>query len=285
MTNLIIGCGYIGRRVAALWRQQGHRVLATTRHRVALPDFSRLGLESVICDVLSPAPLRSLPPLDTVLYAVGFDRSSGSTMRDVYITGLARVLDALPPVRRFIHVSSSSVYGQTDGAWVDEDSPTHPQEESGQIVLEAERVLKEAKPDAMILRLAGIYGTGRLLRQKTIAAGEPIIGDPDKWLNLIHADDGARAILAAADRFHPGLVVNVCDDHPVSRRDFYAELARLLSAPPPHFVPPPADQPTPPHEKAHRRIRNRRLKEALGYSLEYPSFREGLAASIAVGPS
>lgn len=277
---LIIGCGYLGRRVAALWRAEGQRVLATTRRSETAEEWRRLGLEPVVCDVLAPEALASLPPLETVLYAVGFDRSSGASMRSVYVDGLARVLDHLPAFDKFVHVSSSSVYGQTEGEWVDEDSPTDPQEESGRIVLDAEKFLRVRRPEAVILRFAGIYGPGRLLRQKSIEAGEPIVGNAERWLNLIHVEDGARAVLAARNHAPPGTTFNVADGYPVLRRDFYAELARLLQAPAPRFVPVPPGQPTPPHERGHRRIDSRRLREVLGFRPAFATFRLGLAASI-----
>ena len=135
--------------------------------------------------------------------AFGLDRSSGQTMRAVYVEGLANVLAALPAPARFVHVSSTSVYGQTDGEEVDEQSATEPEEESGKIVLEAERVLRRAAPEAIILRFAGIYGPGRLLRRQAIEAGEPIVGNADKWLNLIQVEDGAEAVLAAVELQHP----------------------------------------------------------------------------------
>jgi nucleoside-diphosphate-sugar epimerase len=131
----------------------------------------------------------------------------------------------------------------------------------------------------VILRFSGIYGPGRLLRRAAIEKGEPIVADADKWLNLIHVEDGARAILAAEARAAPGRVYNVCDDQPVRRRDFYAELARALGAPPPRFVAPPVAA-LPPHEKGNRRIRNARMKEELRVELRYAGFLEGLAASV-----
>jgi nucleoside-diphosphate-sugar epimerase len=274
-TCLIFGCGYLGKRVASLWLTQGRRVFAATRNVANLPPNA----EPIVCDVLKADTLPSLPQVDTVLYAIGFDRTSGATMRDVYVDGLANVLAQLLPPRRFVYVSSSSVYGQTDGGWVDETSPTLPAEESGRIVLDAESLLQAKLPDAIILRFAGIYGPGRLLRQQTIEKGAPITGDADKWLNLIHVDDGARAILAAEEHARPGRIYNICDDHPVRRRYFYAALARFLRAPEPTFIAPPPDQPTPPHEKAHRRINNCRMKEELRVALMYPNYHEGLSAS------
>jgi nucleoside-diphosphate-sugar epimerase len=275
-TSLILGCGYLGARVASLWQQQDRRIYAATRNAEHLPE----GVEPIACDVLQPQSLQLLPEVDTVLYAVGFDRKSGATMRSVYVDGLANVLDHLRAPARFIYISSSSVYGQADGGWIDETSPTEPNEESGRIVLEAEAVLRAKLPGAMILRFAGIYGPGRLLRRQTIEKGEPIMGDADKWLNLIHVEDGARVILAAEEHGRPGCVYSICDDHPVRRRYFYAALARALGTAEPRFVPPPALQPSPPHEKGNRRISNRRMKEELQVLLRYPDYEQGLRASL-----
>jgi len=272
-TTLILGCGYLGQRVAQLWKHR--HVHAVTRNPAHLPA----GITPIVADVLQPESLRALPQVDTVLYAIGFDRTSGASMRAVYVDGLANVLAHLPTPKRFLYVSSSSVYGQTNGGWIDESSPTEPIEDSGRIVLEAEATLRARMPSAMILRFAGIYGPGRLLRRQTIEKAEPIIGDADKWLNLIHVEDGANLVLAAEERGKPGETYNVCDDHPVRRRYFYATLARVLGAPEPRFVAPPPDQPTPPHEKANRRINNRLMKEQLQVELRYPDYDQGLRAS------
>jgi nucleoside-diphosphate-sugar epimerase len=281
MDKLIIGCGYLGRRVAALWRQQGHRVFATTRNLARAEEFRRLGLEPIVCDVLDPASLRGLPSVTTALYCVGLDRSSGRSMREVYVDGLTNALAALPTPGRFLQVSSTSVYGQTNGEDVDEEAVTNPEEESGKIVLEAEQVVRRFHPGAVILRFAGIYGPGRLLRRPAIEAGEPIVGNAEKWLNLIQVEDGAAAVLAAEERGQPGAVYNICDDQPVRRRDFFARLAQLLHAPAPRFVEPPPGAPLPPHERANRRLINRRMHEVLQVRLRYPSYEQGLPASIA----
>ena len=278
MDVLIIGCGYLGRRVAGLWRGQGRHVFATARHTSA----SEAGLaEWLVCDVLDRRFLQDFPKVGTVLYAVGFDRTGGASMRSVYVDGLANVLAHLPPPDKFIYISSSSVYGQTGGEWVDEDSPTCPEEESGKIVLDAERVLKAMLPQAVILRFAGIYGPGRLLRRQAIEKGEPILADPERWLNLIHVEDGAAAILAAEQFAQAGDTINVCDGRPVRRCEFFTLLAQLLGVPKPRFLPPdPALLPLPPHEKSNRRIGNRKLLEELHVRLRYPTWREGLEKSI-----
>jgi nucleoside-diphosphate-sugar epimerase len=278
MRLLIIGCGYLGRRVARSAAAAGHMVHAMTRSAAHADEFRSQGWEPVIADVLKPESLAELPQVDVVVHAVGLDRRSGASMQDVYVGGMANVVRFLSKPGRFLYVSSSSVYGQTDGSWVDESSPTEPQEDSGRIVLETEQTLRSALPDAIVLRFSGIYGPGRLLRRQTIESGEPIVGDAEKWLNLIHVEDGAAAVLRAFEA-PLGSTFNICDDEPVKRRDFYRELARCLGKPEPTFLPPPPGQPTPPHEKGNRRIRNEAMRRSFGIELAYPNFRVGLAAS------
>jgi nucleoside-diphosphate-sugar epimerase len=119
-----------------------------------------------------------------------------------------------------------------------------------------------------------------LIRSQTVRSGEPLVGEPDKWLNLVHVEDGAAAVLAAEAKGRTGATYNVCDDRPVRRRDFYQAMARLLGAPEPRFVPPAPGDPLPAHERVNRRIVNRRLHDELQLQLRYPSFAEGLPACL-----
>jgi nucleoside-diphosphate-sugar epimerase len=280
MAKFVIGCGYLGERVARRWRAQGERVWAVTRSAAGAQRLERLGIEPVIADVLVPDTLTALPAAETVLYAVGYDRTSGKTMRDVYIEGLHNVLSRLPAAKRLLYVSSTGVYAQAHGEEVDETAVTEPRDESGQVVLEAERLLQRLRPEAVRLRFAGIYGPGRLLRRReALLAGEPFAGDPQQWLNLIHVEDGATAILAAEARAAAGEVYNISDGVPVTRRDFYEHLAALLGAPPPRFDSSPGVV-APRHDGVDRRIVNRKMRVELGVGLQFPSYREGLAASV-----
>ena len=279
--KLIIGCGYLGRRVAALWCAQNHCVFATIRSTARADEWGALGLQPILCDVLDAASLRSLPPVESIAYCIGLDRSTGVSMHSLYVGGLANVLAALPQsAPRFVYVSSTSVYGQTEGEEVDECATTEPQEESGKVVLEAERLLRARLPSAVILRFAGIYGPGRLMRGQAIKAGEPIVGDAEKWLNLIHVEDGAAVVVAADERAAPGSIYNVSDGSPVRRRVFYTTLAEVLGAPQPQFIPLAAGAVIPTHERGHRQVVSRRLRDELGVTLQYPTFEEGLLASI-----
>lgn len=280
MDRLVIGCGYVGKRVARAWQAQGGRVYATTRRRERAEEFQAAGLVPILCDVLDPDSLVNLPRVHTVLYAVGMDRAAGRSLREVYVEGLRQVLAHLPLPERFLYISSTSPYGQTAGEEVDESAPTEPVDQSGHVVLAAERLLREKLPGAIILRFSGIYGPDRLLRRRLLEAGQPLVGDPEKWVNLIHIEDGVAAILAAEERGRPGETYNISDDTPCRRGDFYAALAAKLGAPEPRWIPPEAEGTVPGPELVNRRIINRKAKAALGWTPRYPSFREGLASLL-----
>ena len=273
-SRLLVGCGYLGRRIAARWLAGGHHVFATTRGRAA--ELQSLGVTPIIADVLNPTSLQSLPACATVVFGVGFDRGGPHSMHDVYVHGLQNLIHNLPRPAKFIYISSTGVYGDARGAWVGEAAAPNPADESGRIVLEAEELLRRNLPQAIILRFAGIYGPGRLLRRiDGLRRGEPIAADPDKWLNLIHVEDGADAVIAAENRAASGEIFNVCDDLPVRRGEFFAKLAELVGAPQPSFFEDSGSR-----ERGNRRISNPKMHERLGVTLKYPSFREGLAQSV-----
>ncbi len=174
-----------------MWLAQGKKVAALTRSKT--DELRSQGIETILGDVLNVESLKALPKAKTVLYAVGMDRSAGRSFREVYVDGLKNVLQHLPAPERFLYVSSTGVYGQTGGEEIEESSPTVPLEDNGKTILEAEATLHQHLPGAIILRFAGIYGPGREIRRANIERGELIAGYADKWLNLIHVEDGARA--------------------------------------------------------------------------------------------
>jgi nucleoside-diphosphate-sugar epimerase len=268
--KLIIGCGYLGRRVAAAWVARGHRVFGTTRTVEGFGELRQLGVEPLQADVLDPKSLHSLPAVETVLHCVGLDRKAGVSRRSVYVDGLANVLDAIVAPKRFLYVSSTSVYGQTQGEEVDETAATEPADDAGRVMLAAEQALRQRVPDAVILRFTAIYGPGRFLRAQAVRAGEVLPVDPNSWLNLIHVDDGVQAVVAAEEHGKPGETYNVNDGHPVRRGEFYTTLAARLGAPQPRFAPPAVTA------DSNRRIVNRRLLEELEVRLQYPRYELGL---------
>lgn len=228
-------------------------------------------------------------PPESLLYAVGYDRSSESDIFAVYADGLQNVLAALPStVERVIYISTTGVYGPAGGDWIDEQTPPDPQRDGGRASLAAEHVLA-AHPlgrRSAILRLAGLYGPGRVPHLDKLRAGEPLPVPSAGWLNLIHVDDAAR-IVAAADAWLAAQppaaaphVFCISDGAPVIRGDYYAEVARVLGCPPPTFAPPPADSPAAARAAVSRRVLNAKMRDTLGVDLQFPTYREGLASIL-----
>jgi nucleoside-diphosphate-sugar epimerase len=268
--------------------QDGGRVFGTVRSPGRAAEIAAPGIEPVIADVLQPDSLRGLPRADRVFYCVGFDRAAGAAMRAVYVDGLQDVLENLPPsVGRIVYASSTGVYAQAGGEWVDEDSPTCPMHESGKVCLEAEgriRAWSETRSiSAVVLRFAGLYGPGRIVRRSILERGEPIPGDPDKYLNMIHIDDAARVSAAALDADEPGPIYVVGDDRPVTRREYYSVAARALEAPDPQFASPSPGSPEAARDATNKRVANHRMKQGLGIRMLYPDITTGLPAALTVG--
>ena len=305
MHKLIIGCGYLGLRAAQVWRARGDRVTALTRSTERAEQLRAEGIEPVVGDVLVRPSLAKLPEVETVLYAVGLDRNSGASRREVYVTGLANVLSQMAGrARRMIYVSSTSVYGQDSGEWVDETSLCEPDAENGRICLEAEQTARRhpavfggasaGGPGLMslnVLRLAGIYGPQRLLRRtELLHGGVPLEGRADAWLNLIHVDDAVRAVIACEERGRPNETYLVCDNRPARRSEYFAMLASLIGAPEPRFEAsageapscgePSGGEPLRSLLNLNKRCCNRKLREELGVELAFPTFAEGLPQAL-----
>ncbi len=282
--KLIFGCGYLGGQVSREWVAGGAQVYAVTRSRERASLLCASGVIPIQANVLDPRSLIDLPAVDTVLYAIGFDRSEGRSIREVYVDGLRNALDALQPCfRRLIYASSTGVYGQRDGEWVDEASRCDPARQGGIACRKAEELLQEHRLGArsVILRLAGLYGPGRIPRRRDLLAGRTIAAPIEGYLNLVHVDDAVQAIVAA-ERLAPlPSVYCVSDGSPVVRGDYYRELTRQLGAPAPRFVEPDPDSPASRRAGSSKRVSNDRLLHELQVRLRYPSYREGLSAILA----
>jgi len=289
VNRLIFGCGYLGTRVGRLWGSQRDRVNVVTRSDERAIELGTEGFITCGGDVTEPGSLtflNVLPELDTVLHAVGYDRGGEHSIHQVYAEGMQNVLAALPDsVGRFIYISTTGVYGDAGGEWIDEQTPPNPSRAGGQASLAAEQAIRESRfaNKAIILRLAGIYGPGRLPYLKQIEAGEPIEAPQTGHLNLIHVDDAARIVhqVACSDFELTGpRVYCVCDGNPVVRSDYYSELARLLGAPEPRFATPADGSPRAARAAADKRVSNRRLLEEVQPEWLYSTYREGLAAIL-----
>ena len=282
LRTLIFGCGYLGSRVAAVARDRGDTVFATTRDLGKAKCLAGQGFTPVVADWADSRTLARLPQVDRVLVAVSYDRRSGQDRYESQVGGFARLLQVLDPDVDVCYVSTTGVYHQTDGSWVDETSPTHPGRDGGKAHLDAEALLWRMRPHSKscILRLAGIYGPGRIPRAADVIAGRPIASPELGYLNLIHVDDAADAVLASWNPSVQRLYV-VADDEPMLRGDFYREIAKQTRSAEPTFVSPPADSPKSFRSETNKRIWNRRLKRDLVPRLKFPTYREGLSNSLA----
>lgn len=286
MRKLIIGCGYLGRRVAAAWAADGHHVSALTRSSQRGTELQQLGIEPIIGDLCDVDSLPTFPDVETVLFAVGHDKASTRSKEEVQIGGLSNILSKLSKTSRLIYISSSSVYGQSAGEWVDETSECQPVQPGGECCLAAEKQLLASISNqsmvncANVLRLSGIYGPDRLLsRIETLRAGQSLTGTGNEWLNLIHVDDAVQAVLACERFGQPGATYLVTDDRPILRSEYYGLLASLVDAPAPRFDPTSATLRG--SGGLNKRCSNRLMHEQLHVTLRYPSINEGLPQALA----
>jgi nucleoside-diphosphate-sugar epimerase len=286
MIRLVFGCGYLGERVAQRWRDEGDEVVIVTRNIERARSFDTQGYGTVVADVTRPEMLSNLPTANTVLFAVGHDRASAQPIAEVYAGGVQNVLAALPAATgRFIYISTTGVYGDAQGGWVDEQTPPDPQREGGRASLTAEQVLA-AHPlgcRGIILRLAGLYGPGRIPFIDELRAGIAIPAPSSGYLNLIHVDDAAAIIVAAAQLapFQDGpRIYCVSDGYPMQRGEFYQEIARQIGSRAPRFSEPDPHSPRAARARADRRIGNDRMRSELCATLAYPDHIAGLSALL-----
>jgi nucleoside-diphosphate-sugar epimerase len=288
MSKLIFGCGYLGERMARRWRTLEYDVAIVTRSSTRADVFRQQGYKAIVADITRPATLVDLPDAETVMFSVGFDRSAGQSIEEVYARGLRNVLAALSyGTGRLIYISTTGVYGNAGGEWIDEDTPPDPQRDGGRASLAAERALAEHPlgKNAVILRLAGIYGPGRIPFRSLLRAGAPIPAVSQGSLNLIHVADAVATVLAATDANLESSstgprIFCVSDGHPVERGEYYGEVARRIGAPTPSFATPEPDSPRAERASQDRKVCNERMLAELGVQLTYPDYRAGLAAIL-----
>jgi nucleoside-diphosphate-sugar epimerase len=287
MRVLIIGCGYVGLPVGAELARQGHEVFGLTRSGQTSPALQERGIKPLAADITRRAELDTLPvPFDWVVNTVSSNKGGLEEYRQIFIDGLRHILQWLEssPPKKLVHVSSTSVYGQTDGSLVKESSPAEPRGELGQVLVAAEQLLLEAARakniPAIILRASGIYGPGRgHLFLQYIKDEARIPGRGERLVNMIHRDDLAACILTALKSGRPGEIYNASDDEPVPQIHFFRWLSETLGKNMPPFV---REEDAAPRKRAltNKKVSNRKLRMELGCPLRYPTFRQGYTAEI-----
>lgn len=249
---VVLGCGYVGERLAARLAAGGERVIATTRRADRAAELVARGIETRVAD--------------------GYD----------WIPDDAIVVDSIPTPhppppygRRTIYLGSTGVYPRGDGGWVDEDTPVGPDGERGRARLAHERALRDAGRPFVILRIAAIYGPGRGVTERMRSGTYRIFGDGSHWVSRIHADDLVSVIVAAGSIATPPRdTYCVADDEPTTARAYADAIAAQLGLPPPPSV--PVSSVTPDVAElvlTNRRVRNLRMKRDLGITLAFPHAR------------
>jgi nucleoside-diphosphate-sugar epimerase len=292
MRVLIVGCGYIGLPLGAELARQGHEVFGLRRNPAAETELRTAGISPLFADITQLEELKKLPGgYDWVVNCVAAG-GDAENYRSVYLDGTNTLIEWLAPnpPQKFAYTSSTSVYAQNDGSIVDETSPAEPLAETSRILVETERVLLQAASGqdarlpgrnfpAVILRVAGIYGPGRGQWFKQFIKGQAKMdGDGSRFLNMIHRDDLVGCILTALRNGRPGEIYNAADNEPVTQRDLFQWLAKMLEK----DLPPVAPAKGPRRRGVtNKRVSNAKLRAELKYDFQFPDFRAGYTAEIA----
>jgi nucleoside-diphosphate-sugar epimerase len=279
---LIAGCGYVGTALGLRLAATGHVVWGLRRSAEGLPP----GIRSVEADLTAPETLQKLPPkLEAVFYTAAPNGADEAAYRAIYVDGLRYLFEALmrqgQSPRRVFFTSSTAVYAQSAGEWVDETSPTEPTHFSGRRVLEGEKFLLNGPFPATVIRFGGIYGPGRTSMIERVRQGIATCRDgPPLYTNRIHRDDCAGALQHLLTLPEPEAIYLGVDHEPAEHCVVLRWLAGQLGAPVPCVTASPTTDTR--RHRTNKRCRNAKLV-ASGYVFRYPTFREGYATLLADG--
>ena len=266
---LIAGCGDVGGELARRLLADGHEVYGLRRRAHLLPA----GVRPVAADLHDPDSLRAVPDgLDTVCYVAAADERSPDAYRGAYVDGPRNLLRAAArgsTLGRVLYTSSTRVYPQNRGEWVDEDSPTGG-DEYARLLLEGEAAVRDCAAAAVVVRLAGIYGPGRTRLVDRVRAGEPCSA---ACTNRIHRDDCAGLLRHLLRLESPRPLYLGADHEPATQCEVMCWIAGRLGLPAPARA--GAGE-----ESGGKRCRNARLV-ASGYAFEHRGFRDGYGVLLA----
>jgi nucleoside-diphosphate-sugar epimerase len=266
---LIVGCGAIGSKLAGVLSDQGHAVTGLKRK----PPLSASGpIKYVTADISSSADLVDLDTDFTqAFFIVSPDERNEQSYRAVYETGLNNLLAKLPETY-WLMVSSTSVYGQSAGEWIDEDSAAEPTNITSRLIRQAEQKLMDSNPANIVVRFSGIYGPGREYLLRLAMQAPAIQQTPPYFTNRIHQQDCVDVLSFLLEQRLAGKALAQCylagDDNPAPTWEVMTWLADRLHCLPPTIKEADADA------GMNKRCSNTRLK-ALGYRFQYPSYKDG----------
>jgi len=273
---LIAGCGYFGTALADLFQEAGWAVEGWTRSPASSAQLLRKPYPVINVDLSQRQEVNSRPEnFDVVIHSASTRGGNAEDYRQVYLAGVRNLLDRFLGAT-LLFTSSTSVYAQSGGEWVTEESTAHPRHETGQILREAEQLVLDR--GGIVARLGGIHGPARSAILKRFLAGEATIApDNDRFANQIHRDDAAHAFAILVERqFAPAQIFNVVDDHPQLQSECYRWLAERLGRPLP-AIGRSWDQRK--RGNSNKRVSNAKLR-GTGWVPQYPSFADAMEKSI-----
>ena len=274
MRVLVAGCGFVGERAADQLHAQGHEVIGLTHSgesAARLAGIKPWRVESG--DIASRESVADLaarihaPTIDAFIHCASSGRGGADMYQSVYVDGMRHLVGAFP-LAFALYTSSTSVYPQTGGELVDEESFAEPKRETGQLLREAEKIALAA--NGAVARLAGIYGPGRSFVLKNLLEGKAAIEGNEgqgRLLNQIHAEDAASALVHLVSERLRG-TFNVVDDADLTQRQCLERLCRIFG-----IDLPPERDPDPARKRgwSHKRVSNAKLR-GTGWGLRFPSY-------------
>ena len=272
---LIAGCGYVGVATADLFDAAGWEVEGWTHSAESAARLAGKPYPMRAVDIAArPAVEAAASEFEAVIHCASTGGGGAESYRRVYLEGARNLLAALRP-RTFLYTSSTSVYAQSDGEWVDEESAAEPAHETGRILRETEEFVRQK--GGVVARLAGIYGPGRSALLRKFVSGEAKIeGRGERYLNQAHRDDIAAALVHLATMPPASQIVNVVDNEPRTQKECYQWLARKLERPLPPSVSGRGERK---RGASNKRVSNRKLR-ALGWEARFPTFEIGMENSV-----
>lgn len=277
MRILIVGCGYVGTRVAERLHRSGHEVIGIRR----TPQTPLPFMTTLVGDITSRELPRLPERVDAVVLAAGLRRDTDEHYQNLFIRGYGRLLHHAArefSLKRLVMISTTGVFAEQDGDWVDEQSPVNRDRSPGRYYLEAEDMIREFGTPGSIIRLSGIYGPERVRLIRAVREGKArLLPPPPDYLNQLHVEDAAGAVahittLNAADPLYIA-----SDREPSDRNTVLQWIADQLKC---GAIPDEeATDIRPIRRSGNKRCRSDRLANS-GYSFLYPTFRQGYAALL-----
>ena len=290
MRVAILGCGYVGIELGRQLTAADHDAVGVRRSASGVEAIEAAGFTGLRADVTDDEALAAVPEADAVVFAASSGGRGADAAREVYVEGLKTAVDHFcgreSTPERFVYTSSTGVYGDHDGEWVDEGTPIEPTTAKTEVLAEAERIAVERPAeygvDGTVARYAGLYGPERYRLERYVEG--PVT---EGYLNMVHRDDAAGAVryLLAADLAR-GEAVNVVDDEPVAKWDFADWLAAECGEPDPpkrtieeRIAAGDVSETVERRLRTSKRVSNDRLR-GLDYEFAFPTYREGYRAAV-----